>query len=104
MMPFGKRRLSSAISEIAVATLDRAAIGQTLIVQQVNAPESAPEWQRWLEELGFIAGEQVTLKARGLPGGDPLVVRIGQSTFALRRAEAACIEVSAAAGHIGRTS
>jgi len=32
--------------------------------------------------------------ARGLPGGDPLVVRIGQSTFALRQAEAACVRVA----------
>jgi ferrous iron transport protein A len=31
--------------------------------------------------------------ARGFPGGDPLVVRIGQSTFALRCAEAACVEI-----------
>ena len=35
--------------------------------------------------------------ARALPGGDPLVVRVGQSTFALRRAEAACVEVAAVA-------
>ena len=30
-----------------------------------------------------------------LPGGDPLVVRVGTSTFALRRVEAACIHVKA---------
>ena len=30
---------------------------------------------------------------RGFPGGDPLVVRIGGSTFALRRAEAAAVRV-----------
>lgn len=73
-------------------------IGHALTVRQVHAPHAAPEWARWLEEIGFIAGERVMLMARGLPGGDPLVVRIGQSTFALRRAEAACVRV-AAAGH-----
>jgi ferrous iron transport protein A len=31
---------------------------------------------------------------RALPGGDPLVVRVGNSTFALRRVEAACIHVT----------
>ncbi len=36
--------------------------------------------------------------ARGAPGGDPLVVRIGDSTFALRKAEAACVRVVPAAG------
>ena len=38
--------------------------------------------------------------ARGLPGGDPLVVRIGQSTFALRRAEAACVQVTSLEGNL----
>ena len=76
-------------------TLDLASIGHTLTVRQVQAPHAAPEWARWLEEIGFIVGERVMLMARGLPGGDPLVVRIGQSTFALRRAEAACVRVAA---------
>lgn len=75
------------------ATLDHAAIGQRLTVRGVMAPAAAPEWGRWLEEIGFIVGEQVVLMARAVPGGDPLVVRIGQSTFALRRAEAACVHV-----------
>ncbi|HUX24758.1 MAG TPA: FeoA family protein [Burkholderiales bacterium] len=80
---------------ISGETLDRAAIGDALTVQQVHAPQTAPEWARWLEEIGFLVGESVMLMARGLPGGDPLVVRIGQSTFALRRAEAACVRVAA---------
>ena len=81
----------------STATLDRASIGEALTVYQVQAPQAAPEWERWLEEIGFVVGEQVTLMARALPGGDPLVVRIGQSTFALRRAEAACVQVTAVA-------
>jgi ferrous iron transport protein A len=75
------------------STLDRAVIGENLAVLKVIAPSLAPEWQRWLEEIGFIAGEQVRLMAKAVPGGDPMVVRVGQSTFALRRAEAACISV-----------
>ena len=75
------------------STLDRATIGDELDVVAVNSPTHAPEWARWLEEIGFIAGEQVRLMAKAIPGGDPMVVRVGQSTFALRRAEAACIEV-----------
>jgi len=74
-------------------TLDQAVIGETLAVLKVNAPSQAPEWERWLAEIGFIAGEQVRLMAKAVPGGDPMVVRVGQSTFALRRAEAACISV-----------
>ncbi|QAU36097.1 ferrous iron transport protein A [Janthinobacterium sp. 17J80-10] len=68
---------------------------QPCLIQTVQAPPHAPEWLRWLEEIGFIAGEQVMLLARGMPGGDPLVVRVGTSTFALRLAEAACVSVLA---------
>jgi len=52
---------------------------------------AVPERTRQLKELGFLKGEQVVLLRRTQPGNDPMVVRIGLSTFALRRAEAACI-------------
>lgn len=63
------------------------------LVREVHAPEGLPEWQTRLEEIGFLPGEPVRVIAQGAPGGDPLVVRIADSTFALRRAEAACIQV-----------
>lgn len=74
-------------------TLDRSIDFQPCRIAAVHAPQHAPEWGDWLRELGFMPGEQAMLMARA-PGGDPLVVRIGSSTFALRRAEAACIEVT----------
>lgn len=76
------------------ATLDCLPLGEAAVVREVRAPAEAPEWAQWLEEIGFIAGERVTLMTRGMPGGDPLVVRIGLSTFALRKAEAACVHVA----------
>jgi ferrous iron transport protein A len=75
------------------ATLDDMVLGKRFVVHGVSAPASDPEWRFWLEEIGFIAGERGHLMARGMPGGCPLVVRIGVSTFALRRAEASCIAV-----------
>ena len=66
-----------------------------LRVVAVHSPAGAPEWAGRLEEIGFLPGEQVSVLARGQPGHDPLVVRVGDSTFALRRAEAACILVQA---------
>ncbi len=66
---------------------------QACIVTKVLAPAHAPEWARWLAELGFIPGEQVSVLARGLSASAPLVVRAGSSTFALRQAEAACVQV-----------
>jgi ferrous iron transport protein A len=77
----------------ASRTLDHSTDFQPYRIEAVHPPAQAPEWGEWLRELGFIPGEQVMLMARA-PGGDPLVVRIGSSTFALRRAEAACIEVT----------
>jgi ferrous iron transport protein A len=75
-------------------TLDQASIGKTYLISQVQSPPGAPEWARALEEIGFIPGESVMLMARGIPGGDPLSVRVGLSTFALRRAEAKCVHVA----------
>lgn len=65
--------------------------GQIGVIHDVRAPAGAPEWSSWLAEIGFIPGEQVQVMTRAMPGGDPLVVRVGDSTFALRHAEAACI-------------
>ena len=76
-------------------TLDQLDLRQAGTVVRVVAPAEVPEWGPWLEEIGFIPGESVCLLTRGLPGGDPLVVRIGASTFALRRAEARCVIVDA---------
>ena len=72
-------------------SLADAVLGEALTVSQVVAPPGAPEWAAQLEDIGFLAGERVAIMARGLPGGDPLVVRVGLSTFALRLVEAACV-------------
>ena len=48
-----------------------------------------------LRELGFLPGERVRVVAKGFPAGDPIAVRIGHATFALRRFEADLIEVTA---------
>lgn len=69
--------------------------GRVCTVRELTRDPAAPERARQLEEIGFCPGEQVTVLARGFPGGDPLVVRIGQSTFALRAAEAACVQLDA---------
>jgi ferrous iron transport protein A len=51
-----------------------------------------------LLEIGFLPGEPVRVMARGFPGSDPLAVRVGHTTFALRSHEAALIRVSLAEG------
>ena len=49
-----------------------------------------------LRDLGFVRGEPVRIVARGPIGADPLVVQIGFTRFALRRAEAARVFVQVA--------
>ena len=46
-----------------------------------------------LLEIGFLPGEQVRVIAHGYPGHDPLAVRVGHTTFALRSHEAALVQV-----------
>jgi ferrous iron transport protein A len=67
--------------------------GTPFFVHEVVRQATSLDWHRRLEELGFLPGELVMVMARGQPGGDPLAVRVGQSMFALRRAEAACVIV-----------
>lgn len=45
-----------------------------------------------LLEIGFLPGESVRVIARQ-PGADPLAVRVGHTTFALRRHEASLVRV-----------
>lgn len=47
-----------------------------------------------LVELGFVPGERVRVVREGRPGGEPLAIRVGHTTFALRRYEAAFIRVT----------
>ena len=76
-------------------TVDTLAPGEAAVIARIEAPPAAPEWAQRLEEIGFIPGERVMVMSRAVPGGDPMVVRVGLSTFALRRAEAACVHLAA---------
>lgn len=50
---------------------------------------------RRLRELGFVQGERVEVVAAGPVSAEPLLVQIGFTRFALRRAEAARVLVTA---------
>ncbi|MDQ5925376.1 MAG: ferrous iron transport protein, partial [Pseudomonadota bacterium] len=49
--------------------------------------------KRRLMELGFVPGERVQVLRRVFHGHGPLAVRVGTSTFAMRRMESSLIEV-----------
>jgi ferrous iron transport protein A len=64
----------------------------TAIVASIDAVSLGAGVARRLAEIGFLPGEIIRVLAR-VPGGNPIAVRIGNSTFALRRHEAACVRV-----------
>jgi ferrous iron transport protein A len=70
------------------------ATGAVARVVSVSPECAAAEMGRRLAELGFLPGEAVRVVARGLMAREPIAVRVGTGTFALRLFEAACIRVS----------
>jgi ferrous iron transport protein A len=74
-------------------TLDQLSNNITKRVKHVETFAELPEISFQLEEIGFIPGEKVTILRRNLIGGDPLMVRVGLSTFALRKKEASLIQL-----------
>jgi ferrous iron transport protein A len=65
---------------------------RVLAVSPVESSASADLGRR-LAELGFLPGEKLRIVARGFMGREPIAVRIGTGTFALRLFEAACVRV-----------
>lgn len=62
-------------------------------VVRVDSLDGNDAIARRIEDLGFVAGEPVRVIARGLLGGNPLVVQVGYTRFALRREEARRVQV-----------
>ena len=52
------------------------------------------ELESRLIELGFVEGASVELLHQGLFGGDPIAVRVADTTIALRRREAMAVMVA----------
>ena len=71
--------------------------GATAAVVSVGAGEGDfTPVERRLIELGFVHGEHIEVIAQAMPGGDPFVVRVGTTTFALRRREVESVWVEPA--------
>lgn len=65
------------------------------MVDGVHDVQTADPIARRLRDLGFVDGEPVRVVAVGPMGGDPILIQIGFTRFALRRAEAARVSVRA---------
>ena len=79
--------LGSALSHLPLRT-DAWVVGL-----HMEAAEQDGDLLLRLLEIGFLPGERVRVVARAFAGGDPLAVRVGRSTFALRRREAALVRI-----------
>ena len=69
--------------------------GDAATVAGVLPPSQAQDHELALRliEIGFLPGERVRVVARGQPGDEPIAVRLGNTTFALRRFEAAFVSL-----------
>ena len=71
------------------------------IVESVEEHGPQDAIARRLRELGFVNGEEVEVVAKGPLGAEPLLVQVGFTRFALRRAEAALVQVRVDAAGAG---
>jgi ferrous iron transport protein A len=84
------------MSPVSLASLGKGARGVILEVRddaQSLGDEAQSTVSRRLLELGFVAGEAVEVISVVWPGGDPMAVRLGNTSFALRRREATAVLV-----------
>ncbi|WP_341677593.1 FeoA family protein [Niveibacterium sp. SC-1] len=70
---------------------------ETAVISAVEDARDGDHIAGRLRDLGFVPGEPVRVLAAGPIGADPLLVQIGFTRFALRRAEAARVIVAPSA-------
>ena len=86
----------ASLQPIALTDLRR---GETGLVDGLNTAalgataEERDSMLSRLRDLGFFPGARCEVIARMWFGGDPVAVRVGGSTFALRRVEAAAVRI-----------
>ncbi len=85
--------LKPLVSQGSKLTLDQLSKGARAVITHIDANPQGSEIALRLMELGFVEGEVVRVVAKGYFAGAPTAVRVGGTTFALRRFEAALISV-----------
>lgn len=84
------------MTPVSLASLRKGARGIVVNVRedaQSLGDEAQSTVSRRLLELGFVPGEAFEIVEEVWPGGDPMAIRLGNTTFALRRREASVIFV-----------
>lgn len=88
------KALNQELSVFSLRDLKKGQSAVILDIYQTDFSQGNLDVQRRLKELGFVGGEAVTVLHKAYFGGDPLAVKVGNSTFALRRYEADMIKVT----------
>ncbi len=73
-------------------------VKQTAVISRVNRTSEDAVNQpdlvaSRLETLGFVPGTQVQVITKGIFGGDPILIQVGFTRFALRKIEAEKIDI-----------
>lgn len=82
-----------SMDAVPLARLDKDRTALVVAVHEPALPALAEHAHR-LMELGFLPGATVRVIAKAPPGGDPIAVRVGRATFALRLFEAELVTVT----------
>lgn len=82
-----------ARAHVKLSELSRGHCALVVAVEDLHAGDAI---SRRLRDLGFVPGEPVRMVTAGPVGGEPLLVQVGYTRFALRRAEAARVRVRSA--------
>ncbi|MBH1664189.1 ferrous iron transport protein A [Stenotrophomonas maltophilia] len=77
-------------------TLSELPLHTSAVVDSVQDLHANDAIARRLRELGFVKGEEGRLVAKGPLGGEPLLVQVGFTRFALRISEAKRVVIDAA--------
>ncbi|HEX9463062.1 MAG TPA: FeoA domain-containing protein [Alphaproteobacteria bacterium] len=89
---------STTIRTVSLSDADKGFRGRVVRVGVVVVPGGtvAPhllELERRLVEMGFVEGAEVHLLHEGFLGGDPIAVRVDDTTVAVRRRDARMVLV-----------
>lgn len=75
---------------MVLSDLETGAVATVAAVQDAGPGDLVA---RRLRDIGFVDGETVRLVTRGPLGGEPLLVQVGFTRFAMRRQEAARVRL-----------
>lgn len=94
---YNKSHIELILGLVAVRLSDLK-VKQTAIITKVNRTSDENVNQpdlvaSRLETLGFVPGTRVQVITKGIFGGDPILIQVGFTRFALRKIEAAKIEI-----------